>query len=173
MCDSGYYNLSVNGCTACQCSEYALSAHCNETGVCECPENVSSPKCNQCVDGSYNISSSGCISCGCNPAASSSAFCDKTTGECNCTEGAIGLQCEECPDTHYRTIGTNQEYCTKCFCFNHSSRCVGDNEGYILTAVESDFGQLVCAIEPECSLGWTFNEGIEPSFLRYITYLLF
>ena len=92
------------------------------------------------------------LDCGCNLKASSSDVCDSTTGQCNCTESAIGLQCMDCPDTHFTTTGSDQNYCMECFCFNHSTSCVGV-EGYYLNAMEDRSSQMF-------SNNWT-NIGIE------------
>ena len=114
--------------------------------------HVKVPNSVMCLYASLILASLSELDCGCNPEASSSDVCDSTTGQCNCTESAIGLQCMDCPDTHYNTTGSDQDYCMECFCFNHSTSCVGV-EGYYLNAVEDRSSQMF-------SNNWT-NIGIE------------
>ncbi len=161
QCPADTFNLTKHGCSNCSCSQYAISTECNDNGICTCPDNTATPKCEECQDGYYDISVNGCTICGCNPEASVPwDICNKTTGQCNCTENAIGLQCMECPDTHYQTIGISQDYCTECFCFGHSTSCTGDNNGYIMTTIESDFG-AVCSNTGDkdiCAMDWMLLE---------------
>ena len=168
QCLDGTYNLTSNGCSDCNCSQYASSNECDDDGVCACPDNIAEPKCEECQDGYYNISANGCTICGCNPEASVSDTCDEVTGQCNCTENAIGLQCMDCPATHYQTAGISQDYCTQCICFGLSTSCVGDNDNYILTTIESDFG-TVCGNTIDiniCAMNWAIMD-VSFTFPRY------
>lgn len=74
----------------------------------------------------------------------------------------------DCPDTHYQTNDTTQDYCTECFCFGHSTNCVGDNEGYRLTAIESDF-RAMCSVGCDCLhlMGWVLQDVNITDFLPW------
>lgn len=157
-CQFSHFNFSETGCTACNCSQFAIS-DCDETGMCVCPIGVTGQKCDRCLDGYYQISQAGCVACGCNTNGSVSNTCNETTGQCTCQGGAIGLQCNACPSEYYQTLGVGQDFCMPCFCHNHSKQCVGDSTGYVLTTVESDF-TVLCSSQPtDCNDGWSQVDG--------------
>lgn len=155
VCSVNYYN-TTGECIACECSEFAVLETCNELGQCMCPPGVIGDKCDQCQQGYHNLSSDGCTMCNCDSQGSDSQDCDMVTGQCVCKEQVIGLQCDACPEGYYRTMGSNQDFCQQCFCFNHSQTCVADNFNYNLEVVISNFTELCTAVTPgtDCNEGW-------------------
>lgn len=153
-CLPGFFDLTTSGCSPCQCSEYAISMECSDTGQCQCPNGIINLKCDQCLEGYYNISRSGCQECDCDPVSSLSTDCDLTTGQCNCTGGATGRDCSQCPGDHFITDGISREYCVECVCSGQTQICTVDNTTYALGAFQSSFTDLCAQIPTNCSDGW-------------------
>ena len=66
--------------------------------ICECPQGVLGPRCDQCLSGFWAYTSFGCLDCGCSVMGSDKGKCDEFTGKCHCKKGFSGDKCEVCPD---------------------------------------------------------------------------
>ncbi|VDM31174.1 unnamed protein product [Hydatigera taeniaeformis] len=112
-CDDGYYNLGINGCQPCECSNRALSTACHPTtGQCECGNNVVGQKCDRCLTGYYwNRSEPHCIPCDCGAGSLSTNDCDIYTGQCKCARFVIGRRCDQCEPGFW---GPSPQGCKRC-----------------------------------------------------------
>lgn len=112
-CDDGYYNLGINGCQSCECSNRALSTSCHPTtGQCECGDNVVGQKCDRCLAGYYwNGSEPHCISCDCGAGSLSTSGCDMFTGQCRCAPFVTGRRCDQCEPGFW---GPSPQGCKRC-----------------------------------------------------------
>ena len=154
QCLEGFYNFSSNGCSPCQCSEYALLDTCDSDGQCLCPFGVSGQYCDQCQQNFYNISVDGCLPCSCDLTGSLSSACDVTSGQCSCVGGSVGMNCDMCPDGFFRTDGDVRDQCVRCTCMGRTDDCVLDNESYGLGLMLSNFSVLCSNNPSECDDGW-------------------
>nr|XP_006820868.1 PREDICTED: laminin subunit beta-1-like [Saccoglossus kowalevskii] len=116
-CQPGYYNLTEDGCTPCNCDPLgSASLVCDfESGQCPCQEGVAGLSCQECStgfkraspdDGSYSI----CEACECpyidpsadpntQPSAQRATECEPDTGICiDCSSGSTGDFCEICKE---------------------------------------------------------------------------
>uniref|UniRef100_A0A5K3FHX5 Laminin subunit alpha-1 n=1 Tax=Mesocestoides corti TaxID=53468 RepID=A0A5K3FHX5_MESCO len=111
-CADGYYNMGINGCQSCECSNRALSTACHPTtGQCQCGEHVIGEKCDRCRTGYYwNGSEPHCLPCDCGPGAVSTD-CDIYTGQCLCARYAIGRRCDQCEPGFW---GPSRQGCQRC-----------------------------------------------------------
>ncbi|XP_071494249.1 laminin subunit alpha-2-like [Diadema antillarum] len=69
-CLDGFFNLTVSGCSECNCNlAGSLAVSCDPIlGVCSCKTSVQGTKCDQCAPGSFNLAVSnptGCQPCFC------------------------------------------------------------------------------------------------------------
>ena len=72
--------------------------------ICECPQGVLGPRCDQCLSGFWAYTSFGCLDCGCSVMGSDKGKCDEFTGKCHCKKGFSGDKCEVCPDGSQATL---------------------------------------------------------------------
>ena len=132
-CRPGHHGSAVDpsvGCQACQCSP-AGSRHdphtgavmCDqETGECECKDNIQGHLCDKCRPTYWNIDSgAGCDPCNCDPIGSLSQVCDTRTGRCDCRPGVTGHRCDVCMSHHY---GFSADGCKTCDCDARGSSSV-------------------------------------------------
>ena len=153
-CLSLFFNLTLEGCSPCSCSEFSLSPECNDTGVCSCPPGIDGIKCGQCLQEFYNISAAGCLPCECDPIGSASNTCDISTGQCDCMGGTVVRDCSQCPNDFFVTDGVDRDRCVECVCSGRSNICTANTEDYALGAIVSNFTEL-CANSPiSCDDGW-------------------
>ena len=154
QCLPGFFNLTSEGCTSCNCSGFSTSEQCNGDGQCSCPYGIVGVKCTQCNAGFYNISVDGCLECNCNPLGSTPDPCHVNSGQCTCTGGTVGLDCSQCPDMFFVTDGLTRERCVRCVCSGRSETCVVDETSFALVAIQSNFSDLCSSNPLECSDGW-------------------
>ena len=159
QCMTGFHGLSQQGCTACGCSQFALSEDCGQNGQCSCPAAVGGAVCDQCDVGHFNLSASGCSPCLCDLSGSSSEQCDATSGQCPCIGGAVGQDCSECPDGHYRTNGVYTDVCEPCRCSGKTSQCTVAASSYVVVRNTEDF-TMICALRPNCTEGWLLYDPV-------------
>uniref|UniRef100_A0A8C6UKU4 Basement membrane-specific heparan sulfate proteoglycan core protein n=1 Tax=Neogobius melanostomus TaxID=47308 RepID=A0A8C6UKU4_9GOBI len=134
-CTDGYYGdaVTAKNCQPCQChTNGSVSEVCHQqTGQCECRENVVGRQCDECVPETHGISTGGmCIPCHCNSFGSKSFDCDES-GQCRCQPGVSGPKCDRCsrgffnfqeggctreysPTTVYLPPNTMGERCDRC-----------------------------------------------------------
>lgn len=154
MCSQGFFGFTSDGCSPCECSQFASSNECNETGQCLCPGGVNGLKCDECIEGYYNISLNGCEECNCNTVASTSPICDLITGQCDCRGGAISRDCSQCPNRYFTTDGISRDYCVQCICSGQTDNCTIDNTTFALGSIQSDFTETCAQFPTDCSEGW-------------------
>ncbi|KAJ0061005.1 hypothetical protein NL108_004717 [Boleophthalmus pectinirostris] len=133
VCADGYYGDAVNArnCQPCQChTNGSVSEVCHqETGQCQCRENVVGRQCDECVAGTHGLSTGGmCIPCHCNSFGSKSFDCDES-GQCRCQPGVGGPKCDRCSRGYFNF---QEGGCTPCDCSH-----VGDN-------CDANTGQCIC-----------------------------
>ena len=157
QCMPAFYGLSEVGCTACGCSEFALSENCTENGLCSCPTAVGGETCDRCDTGNFNLSTSGCTPCLCDLSGSASEQCNITSGLCPCVGGAVGQDCSECPDGHYRTNSTYTDVCEPCRCSGKTSQCAVNASAYVVVPSTQDF-TVICAMRLNCTEGWLLED---------------
>ncbi len=153
-CLPGFFNLTDDGCSPCDCSEFSISPECDSLGQCQCPTGVNNLKCDQCLDEYYNISQTGCQECDCNRVSSLSTICEVTTGQCPCIGDAVGRDCSLCPENYFTTDGISRDYCVMCACTGQAQVCTVDNTTHALGAFQSDFVELCTYSPTNCSDGW-------------------
>ncbi|OAF68069.1 Laminin subunit gamma-1 [Intoshia linei] len=126
-CKKGYYgnarkdNFSKDKCKECQCNEYgSLNEICdNVSGQCECKKNITSRKCDICIENNWDLfSGKGCKSCMCHRVGSLNEQCDIKTGECFCLQGVKGVKCDKCIENHFKFSDLG---CSECKCDKYGS----------------------------------------------------
>lgn len=155
-CLPGFFNLTSNGCSTCNCSEFSSSQQCNNNGECLCPVGIQGPKCNVCIPNFYNISSEGCLECECDPIGtnSTSPRCDVDSGQCVCTGNSVGLNCDMCPDGSFLTDGMILKRCVECVCTGITDQCVVDDKNFVLGSIQTDFTTLCANMPIDCAGNW-------------------
>lgn len=68
-----------------------------------------------------------CEICGCDPRGTTSDICDQESAECFCKKHVTGPQCTLCKEDSFNLQESNEEGCTKCFCFGKTTRCTSSN----------------------------------------------
>ena len=172
-CINGYFNLTATGCSACNCSEFSISAQCSALGQCPCVQGIGGRRCDQCLPEYYNITTSGCTACNCSSIGvrSSSDTCDSVTGQCPCIGNTASRDCSQCPQGFFETNSPDTDACVECVCSMRSNVCRDDSASYQAAAVPSDFTQL-CALDPvDCNDDWQLltasGLSLEPFGPRY------
>ena len=155
-CALGYHNLTNNGCSNCDCSQFSTSAQCSDQGQCPCPPGVGGLTCDNCLTGYFDISTDGCTPCNCSSIGtrSSSNDCDSATGQCPCIGNTVGRDCSNCPEGYYETNSPDSAVCLECVCSNRSDSCTDGSADYLAAAWVSDFQQLCSENPVDCADGW-------------------
>ncbi|XP_055088114.1 laminin subunit alpha-2 isoform X4 [Periophthalmus magnuspinnatus] len=133
VCANGYYGdaVTAKNCQPCQChTNGSVSEVCHqETGQCQCRENVVGRQCDECVAQTHGLSTGGmCVPCHCNSFGSKSFDCDES-GQCRCQPGVGGPKCDRCSRGFFNF---QEGGCTPCDCSH-----VGDN-------CDANTGQCIC-----------------------------
>ncbi|XP_060907751.1 laminin subunit alpha-2 isoform X3 [Labrus mixtus] len=97
-CAEGYYGdaITAKNCQPCQChTNGSISGACNqETGECQCRENVVGRQCDECMPNCWwDAERQECMPCRCSPHGSMSQRCD-VEGRCICRPGFVGRRCD-------------------------------------------------------------------------------
>uniref|UniRef100_A0A8C6UB52 Laminin subunit alpha 2 n=1 Tax=Neogobius melanostomus TaxID=47308 RepID=A0A8C6UB52_9GOBI len=97
-CTDGYYGdaVTAKNCQPCQChTNGSVSEVCHQqTGQCECRENVVGRQCDECVPNCWWDSDTGeCVPCQCSRHGAVSQRCD-VEGRCICRAGYVGRRCD-------------------------------------------------------------------------------
>lgn len=64
-CQPHWFGYSENGCSSCKCDQFGTKLNdlqCDDFGQCNCRDNFSGLKCNQCSENRHNFTS-GCLRC--------------------------------------------------------------------------------------------------------------
>ena len=159
-CLPNAYNFTSEGCTPCDCSEFAESDFCNvTTGQCVCPEGVTGRACDTCLPSYYNLTSAGCEPCDCDQAGSANDVCDVLTGQCVCTGDLTGRSCDQCGEGFFNSGQEPPETCQRCVCSGRSSDCSLSSMESRLEAILFDFSSLCKADPIGCGEGWSIQAG--------------
>ncbi|XP_068678125.1 laminin subunit alpha-like [Montipora foliosa] len=105
-CKRNYYRptgvpkTSSSVCQACTCDRRFSTGDCFDgDGRCECRENYSGPRCDQCNEGFYGFPN--CKPCDCHPKGTSGQVCGPTGDQCPCNPGYTGPKCDQCATGYY------------------------------------------------------------------------
>lgn len=118
----------IIGCEECNCNPLGVYSNlqCDLfNGSCTCKEHVVGRTCDSCEAGHYNFPY--CEYCHCDEKGTTIDICDKHTAACHCKHYVVGSSCEECEEGTFNLQKSNEEGCTKCFCFGKTSRCISSN----------------------------------------------
>ena len=129
QCLPGFAGMTSSGCVPCSCD---LSGSHNNTcdpisGQCPCRPNVGGTTCNLCEAGFYDVSA-GCVPCDCLAAGtvgSSTTACNRTSGQCVCKTNVEGRRCDTCRSGFTSILGSNEDGCSACNCFNPNTDFTG------------------------------------------------
>ncbi|XP_055362120.1 laminin subunit alpha-2 isoform X6 [Betta splendens] len=132
-CAEGYYGdaITAKNCQPCQChTNGSVSEVCSqETGQCQCRENVVGRQCDECMPQTHGITTGGaCVPCHCNSFGSKSFDCDET-GQCRCQPGVSGPKCDRCSQGFFNF---QEGGCTPCQCSHVGNNC------------DANTGQCIC-----------------------------
>ncbi|XP_029705872.1 LOW QUALITY PROTEIN: laminin subunit alpha-2 [Takifugu rubripes] len=132
-CAEGYYGdaTAARNCQPCQChTNGSLSEICSqETGQCQCKENVIGRKCDTCLSQTHGLNTRGvCAPCHCNSFGSKSFDCDEM-GQCRCQPGVTGPKCDRCARGFFNF---QEGGCTPCECSHVGNNC------------DTNTGQCIC-----------------------------
>ncbi|XP_055362116.1 laminin subunit alpha-2 isoform X2 [Betta splendens] len=97
-CAEGYYGdaITAKNCQPCQChTNGSVSEVCSqETGQCQCRENVVGRQCDECMPNCWwDAERQECMPCRCSRHGSISQRCD-VEGRCICRPGYVGRRCD-------------------------------------------------------------------------------
>ncbi|XP_017881365.1 laminin subunit alpha [Ceratina calcarata] len=126
QCEVGTYGFHpIIGCEECNCSPLGVidgDLQCDlQNGSCRCKENVVGRQCDKCEAGYSQFPH--CERCDCDTRGTTANICDQYTAECFCKENVQGLACDLCKEGTFNIQESNEEGCTKCFCFGKTTRC--------------------------------------------------
>ncbi|NXX41092.1 LAMC2 protein, partial [Tricholaema leucomelas] len=142
-CKEGFFRQRDRDCCLpCHCHPHgSLSPQCDSDGWCSCKPGVMGKKCDQCQPGFESLSEAGCqrigqsLQCKCDPAGSTgSCF----SGLCVCKASTTGERCQRCKRNFYNLDARNPAGCSPCFCYGHSTACVGA-DNYSVYNITSTF----------------------------------
>ena len=169
-------------CLPCECDVDGTKpgTHCDkETGKCQCQDNTSGQRCDECGIGFFNFP--GCQKCPCNPAGiynydpSVCNFFD--AGEkCTCKQNVEGQFCDQCRYRFWDLSEANPKGCQECSCWNDgllneikdcdsetgqctcktrvcSQRCSKCEDGFYGLSEKNYFGCVGC----DCNVGGTIG----------------
>lgn len=109
------------GCKKCECDAKGSIGSCDPiTGQCQCREGFIGKNCDQCAGDHFGYPN--CTRCNCDEKGSLTSDCDHL-GQCRCKELVTGLKCDQCRQATFGLSKTNQEGCTRCYCFGRSQEC--------------------------------------------------
>ncbi|XP_047345121.1 laminin subunit alpha isoform X1 [Vespa velutina] len=126
LCEPGTYGFDpIVGCEECNCSFLGVvdgNMQCDLfNGNCSCKENVVGRQCDKCIPGYSQFPH--CEKCDCDVRGTTLDICDQYTAECFCKENVQGSACDVCKEGTFNIQASNEEGCTKCFCFGKTTRC--------------------------------------------------
>ncbi|XP_035729977.1 laminin subunit alpha-like isoform X2 [Vespa mandarinia] len=130
LCEPGTYGFDpIVGCEECNCSFLGVvdgNMQCDLfNGNCSCKENVVGRQCDKCIPGYSQFPH--CEKCDCDVRGTTLDICDQYTAECFCKENVQGSACDVCKEGTFNIQASNEEGCTKCFCFGKTTRCASAN----------------------------------------------
>ncbi|CAK9798131.1 Laminin subunit alpha [Anthophora quadrimaculata] len=164
QCEVGTYGFHpIIGCEECNCSPVGVidgDMQCDLlNGSCRCKENVVGRQCDKCEPGYSQFPH--CERCDCDVRGTTMDICDQHTAECFCKVNVQGSACDVCKEGTFNIQETNEEGCTKCFCFGKTSRCTSAN---LYRTHVSDLTGWELALSNEKSGNMTFLESIPEEF---------
>lgn len=126
QCEIGTYGFHpIIGCEECNCSPLGVldgNLQCDLLdGKCHCKENVVNRQCDRCLAGYSQFPH--CERCDCDLRGTTADICDQYTAECFCKVNVQGLACDVCREGTFDIQASNEDGCTKCFCFGKTTRC--------------------------------------------------
>ncbi|EFN79905.1 laminin subunit alpha [Harpegnathos saltator] len=126
QCEVGTYGFHpIIGCEECNCSPDGVldgDLQCDLLdGNCRCEKNVVGRRCDRCHAGYSHFPR--CERCDCDLRGTTSDICDQITAECFCKTNVQGLACDVCREGTFDIQASNEDGCTKCFCFGKTTRC--------------------------------------------------
>nr|XP_031828013.1 laminin subunit alpha isoform X2 [Nomia melanderi] len=126
QCEVGTYGYHpIIGCEECNCSPLGVidgDLQCDlSNGSCRCKENVVDRQCDKCRAGYSQFPH--CERCDCDTRGTTAEICDQFTAECLCKTNVQGSACDVCKEGTFNIQESNEEGCTKCFCFGKTTRC--------------------------------------------------
>ncbi|XP_014485447.1 PREDICTED: laminin subunit alpha isoform X2 [Dinoponera quadriceps] len=126
QCKVGTYGFHpIIGCEECNCSPLGVldgDLQCDLLdGSCPCKENVVGRQCDRCRAGYSQFPH--CERCDCDLRGTTGDICDQYTAECFCKMNVQGLACDVCREGTFDIQASNEDGCTKCFCFSKTTRC--------------------------------------------------
>ncbi|XP_075540320.1 terribly reduced optic lobes isoform X24 [Dermacentor variabilis] len=134
-CDAGYTRsgagLYLGLCVPCFCNGH--SSDCDpETGACSnCQHNTQGEYCEECLPGFIGDATGGTPSdceavlvpsCRCDNRGSTRQECD-ARDNCPCKSNVQGKNCNRCKEGYFNLEASNQEGCSRCFCFGVTEQC--------------------------------------------------
>ncbi|KAM3968484.1 laminin subunit alpha [Aphomia sociella] len=133
-CKPFTFNFDMQrGCDDCNCNPLGIignrmQCH-NETGNCDCKENVIGRVCDHCVPGHYAFPD--CLTCTCDRDGTTDDVCDQTTAQCYCKKHVYGQACDTCKENYFNLQDENPDGCTKCYCFGKTTRCTSSSLSWV------------------------------------------
>ena len=130
QCEPGTYGFDpIIGCEECNCSPLGVinnNVQCDLfNGSCSCKQNVVGRQCDKCQPGFSRFPL--CERCDCDLRGTTDEICHQNTAECYCKSNVQGSACDICKEGTFDLRDTNEEGCSKCFCFGKTTRCTSAN----------------------------------------------
>ncbi|XP_015602424.1 laminin subunit alpha [Cephus cinctus] len=142
-CESGTYGFHpIIGCEECNCAPQGVQGgdlQCDLfSGSCRCRDNVVGRQCDKCLAGFSQFPL--CEKCDCDTRGTTYDICDQRTAECYCKANVLGQACDICKEGTFNIQESNEEGCTKCFCFGKTTRCASADlyRAYVFDMVDWD-----------------------------------
>lgn len=119
-----------------------------------CKTNIVERACDQCKAGFYAFPY--CEQCNCDLKGTTISICNQDNGQCNCKQHVQGPECDYCAEGTFNLQESNEEGCTKCFCFGKTTRCtssrlfrtqIGGMQNWTLYSIIQDISMEVVPLD--------------------------